>query len=104
MALGQIHLFDFPLTSGQRGKLRPVLELFDLGTDLVVAKVTSVGKTEPTDLLLEDWKVEGLLKESTVRLGRIVSVEKRVLWKTIGKLTDNDLTKVKEAWNRHFRL
>ena len=104
MALGQIHLFDFPLTSGQRGKLRPALELFDLGTDLVVAKVTSVGKTEPTDLLLEDWKLEGLLKESTVRLGRIVSVEKRVLWKTIGKLTERDLNKVKELWNQSFLL
>lgn len=104
MALGQIHLFEFPQTSGQRGKLRPCLELFDLGADLVAAKVTSAGKTERTDLLLEDWEKEGLLKESTVRLGRIVTVEKRILWKTIGKLTKADLKKVKELWNQHFCL
>lgn len=104
MALGHLHLFDFPLASGQRGKLRPALELFDLETDLVVAKITSVGKTEPTDLLLEEWEKEGLLRESTVRLGRLVTVEKRILWKTIGKLTEKDLNKVKETWNRRFRL
>ena len=104
MALGHLHLFDFPLTSGQRGKLRPALELFDLETDLVVAKITSVGKAEPTDLLLEEWEKEGLLRESTVRLGRLVTVEKRILWKTIGKLTEKDLNKVKETWNRRFLL
>jgi mRNA-degrading endonuclease toxin of MazEF toxin-antitoxin module len=104
VALGQIHLFDFPLTSGQRGKLRPALELFDLGADLVVAKVASVKKTEPSDLILEEWKQAGLLRESTVRLGCLVTVEKRILCKTIGKLTEKDLKKVKELWNRRFCL
>jgi len=39
---GDIHICQFPLTSGEVGKPRPVLTLFDLGLDVLICRITSV--------------------------------------------------------------
>ena len=101
---GDIHLCAFPFTSGTAAKVRPALELFDLGADLVICRVTSSPHTGPLDIPLTDWKLEGLLGPSVARLDRIVTAEKTILIRRLGKLSARDAAVVRSAWNQHTRL
>jgi mRNA-degrading endonuclease toxin of MazEF toxin-antitoxin module len=49
------------------------------------------------DVPLEDWETEGLLRVSTLRCGRIVSLEKRLLKAPLGSLSTKDLTSMNLA-------
>ena len=46
----------------------------------------------------------GLEKPSTVRLSRLVTVEKTILKLRIGRLQPDDLNGVRTLWNERFRL
>ena len=46
----------------------------------------------------------GLDKPSTIRLSRLVTVEKAILKVRIGKLATEDLQSVRTLWNEKFRL
>jgi mRNA-degrading endonuclease toxin of MazEF toxin-antitoxin module len=93
-----------PGTDGAVGKLRPVLVLFDLEEDAVVCRITSVLRTGTLDVLLSEWKEEGLMTASVVRLDRIVTVEKALLVKKLGQLTPSDLDAVRLRWNTLMML
>jgi len=93
-----------PTTDGAEGKLRPVLVLFDLGEDAVVCRITSVLRTGTLDVPLSEWMQEGLIKESVVRLDRIVTVEKNLLVRKLGQLTPVDLNAVRLRWNTLMML
>jgi len=101
---GEIHICQFPFTSGELGKPRPVLTLFDLGLDVVICRITSVLRTGPLDVLLADWKREGLALPSVARLDRIVTAEKTLVTRQIGKLSATDEQAVRTAWNQYMRL
>ena len=101
---GDIVLCDFPFTSGAGSKLRPALILFDLASDAIICRVTSVQHIGPLDIALRDWRIAGLLKPSVTRLDRIVTAEKRIFRQRLGTLSKNDLEAVRDAWNRHMIL
>lgn len=103
-SFGEIWLCDFPFTSGAQGKLRPALVLVDLGTDVLIARVTSTAHHDATDLPVNDWQAAGLLKPSTVRLARLVTVEKTLLLRRLGALPAADRASVAQCWNRTMRL
>ena len=102
--LGEVHLFRMPSTDGADGKLRPVLVLFDLEADAVVCRITSVLRTGVLDVILSGWTEEGLLKPSVARLDRIVTMEKTLLVKKLGKLSSADLEAVRMRWNSLMKL
>ncbi len=102
--LGDVCVCVFPFTSGQGGKARPVLVLMDLGADCLVCRISSVPHRGFLDLPVSAWKEAGLEKPSTVRLSRLVTVEKTILKLRIGKLQADDLNRVKTLWNEKFRL
>lgn len=93
-----------PTTGGAAGKLRPVLVLFDLGADAVVCRITSVLRTGALDVALSEWMQEGLLKPSVARLDRIVTVDKTLLVKRLGKLSSPDSDAVRLTWNSLMTL
>ena len=101
---GEVYVCVFPFTSGQGAKARPVLVLMDLGPDCLVCRITSVPHRGFLDLPVTKWQEAGLEKPSTIRLSRLVTVEKLLLRVRIGRLAREDLDRVRTLWNEKFRL
>ncbi len=101
---GEVYVCIFPFTSGRGAKARPVLVLVDLGSDCLVCRITSVPHQGFLDLALSKWQETGLEKPSTIRLSRVVTIEKSLLKVRIGKLSNEDLSLVRKMWNEEFRL
>ena len=101
---GEVFLCQFPFTSGVASKIRPALVLFDLTSDVMICRITSVLRAGPLDVTLNDWQAAGLLKPSIARLDRIVTAEKSVLLRRLGVLSDHDLEAVRHTWNQHMKL
>lgn len=102
--LGDVYVCVFPFTSGQAAKARPVLVLMDLGPDCLICRITSVPHRGFLDLPVTNWQEVGLEKPSTIRLSRLVTVEKSLLRLRIGRLAHVDLEHVRMLWNEKFRL
>jgi len=101
---GDVFIARFPFTSGTLSKPRPVLVLFDLQADVLICRVTSVPRVGPLDVTLHDWQQAGLALPSVARLDRLVTAEKSVLGRRLGRLSDGDQAAVRTAWNQHMRL
>jgi mRNA interferase MazF len=101
---GEVFICQFPFTSGAVSKHRPALVLFDLHTDAIICRITSVIRTGPLDVMLKDWRAAGLLKPSVARLDRIVTAEKTVFLRPLGVLSPADTEVVRTTWNQHMRL
>ena len=101
---GDVYICLFPFTSGHRSKPRPVLVLRDLDPDCLICRITSVPHEGFLDLRVEHWPEAGLEKPSTIRLSRLVTIEKSLLKVRIGTLADEDLKLVRQTWNEQFRL
>ena len=78
--------------------------LFDLQQDAIVCRITSVLRTGPLDIRLNDWHSAGLLKPSIARLDRIVTAERAVFLRRLGALSTPDRDAVRDAWNQHMKL
>ena len=101
---GEIVICEFPFTTGAPGKVRPALVLFDLQADVLICRVTSLLRSGPLDVLLQDWQSAGLLKPSIARLDRLVTAERTIVRRSLGTLSQRDLGTVRTMWNRHMRL
>ncbi len=102
--LGDVCIGVFPFTSGQDAKARPILVLMDLGADCLVCRITSVPHRGFLDLQVNAWKEAGLDKPSTIRLSRLLTAEKPILKIRIGRLSNEDIGRVRKLWNEKFRL
>ena len=96
---GEIFICQFPFTSGTGSKIRPALVLFDLAQDAIICRVTSVQRSGPLDITLQDWQPAGLLKPSVARIDRLVTAEKSIFLRRLGVLSAADLAAVRTAWN-----
>jgi mRNA interferase MazF len=101
---GDVYICLFPFTSGLVAKPRPVLVLRDLEPDCLICRITSVPHQGFLDLPITHWQEAGLEKPSTIRLSRLVTVEKSLLKLRIGRLAADDLNLVRATWNEQFRL
>jgi len=100
---GDIGLAEIPFTSGQPGKVRPVLVLWTEGEDCVVCSITAARPRGPRDLELKDWADEGLLRPSTCRLGRLHTMEQGLLVRRIGQLSAADADRIARVWRERMR-
>jgi len=97
---GEIVLVAFPFTDLATAKMRPALvvssETFNgQGLDVILAAVTSqIQKKSPADHLLsaEDQKQAGLPKPSLVKLGKIVTLDQRLIRKKLGRIPEPTLS------------
>jgi mRNA interferase MazF len=102
---GEIHLCQFPFTSGAVSKVRPALVLFDVRDDAIICRVTSAPpRSVPTDVVLRDWKAAGLLLPSVARIDRLVTAEKSVLVRRLGVLSEHDKASIRTVRNTQLRL
>jgi mRNA interferase MazF len=92
---GDVFICDFPFTSGQSSKARPVLVLMDIGSDCLVCRITSIPHRGFLDVPVIRWREAGLDKPSTIRLSRLVTVERPVLKVRIRRLITEDVDRVR---------
>lgn len=101
---GDVYLSSFPFTSGKSAKIRPVLVLMDFGNDCLICRITSISHIGFLDLQIIDWQIAGLVRPSTVRLSRLVTLEKSLLKMRLGRLSSEDMDRVRTNWNERFRM
>lgn len=78
---------------------RPALVLYDEGDkDMMVARITSHAPHGKADVPIHDWRAAGLHAQSIVRLGKVATISKSLVDKVLGKLTDYDSQRIKQAW------
>lgn len=100
---GDVFNAPFLYTDLAEGKLRPICivsadDYNTSGADVVVAMITSRHRflEEPGlgDVPLHDWQHAGLARPSTLRAGRLQSIEVTLLDERFGTLTARDLQTV----------
>lgn len=97
-----IILVPFPFSDQSTSKKRPAViissdEYNSNHYDLVVMAITS--KIEKNDkYILKDWEESGLLKESALK-PVFFTIEKSLIIRQLGELTDNDFFVVKKCLN-----
>jgi mRNA interferase MazF len=90
-AQGEVLLAFLPFSDGLGGKRRPVLVVHDFGdADLLVVPVTSHPARLAADVILTDWKGAGLRIPSTVRVGKLATIEKSCIVRKLGALPPDD--------------
>jgi mRNA interferase MazF len=99
---GAVVLVRFPFTDAASAKQRPALVLSSREhqrrqRDVIVAAITShrVDDPGPFDHVVRDWQHAGLLMPSVVRCGKIVTLERSLVRRSLGKLTEHDLDAVR---------
>ena len=78
------------------------------GPDIIVAMITSqTARREAPglgDVVVETWAAAGLRAHSTVRTGRLLVIEQRLLGTTLGALDSRTMTDVDAALRSVFDL
>jgi mRNA interferase MazF len=76
--------------------------------DVIVCPISSqpryYRRPGPGDYPLEKWRAVGLRHPSTVRISKVLSVEKAILKRILGSLSQEDLAKVEISLRRAFDL
>ena len=102
-------LVPFPFTDLSRTKQRPCLILAatkpeGLNEHYVIAMMTSRlrGLSFVSDVVLQEWKDTGLPKPTLVRLAKVVTIERKLIRRKIGRLRASDQKAVKESFRSLF--
>lgn len=76
--------------------------------DVIVCPISSRSRyfdhPGPGDQPLEHWKSAGLRHPSSVRASKVVTVDKRIVGRTLGKLSAQDLRRVEDTLRRTLGL
>jgi mRNA interferase MazF len=101
---GEVVLLTFPYTDAVSAKQRPALVVLDVGDDdVLVARITSRAAATRFDVELGDWQQAGLLLQSTVRLHKLATVEKRLVKRKLGTLSAEEWQRIRAVvaslWN-----
>jgi len=81
-----------------------VLILWLDAQDAVVASITTSSVRSRTDVALLDWKMSGLRAPSTARLSRLATLDQQLFQQRLGRITDADAQRLKDAWNQYVKL
>lgn len=91
----EIVLVPFPFTNQKKSKKRPAVVLspteYNLGEDIVIGFVTSKidGEDSFLDYLIKNWEEASLPKPSKIKM-KFATIEKKIVVKKLGKLSDLD--------------
>ena len=95
MAKGDIILIPFPFTDLAGSKLRPAVVLIDSVLDITVTFITTQMKwAEQTDVEVLPTPMNGIKKQSLIRLNKIATVDRVLAVGKIGALDKSDLNKL----------
>ena len=88
MNKGDIILVPFPFSDLSGNKLRPSLVIIETERDITVAFITTqIQWKEPTDMVLKPTTINGLKKESLIRLSKLATIDKDIVVGRLGSLT-----------------
>ncbi len=83
-------------------------DAYQRGPDVIVAMVTSrAGRRQAPglgDVVVSDWQAAGLRSPSTVRTGRLLVLEQRLIGATLGRLSRAALVDIDKALCAVFDL
>lgn len=83
-------------------------DAYQRGPDVIVAMVTSQTSRRQApglgDVVVADWQAAGLRAPSTVRTGRLLVLEQRLLGTTLGRLSSSTLAQADDALRDVFGL
>ena len=92
MKKGDIILLPFPFTDLSGSKTRPALVLISNSLDVTVAFITTqIGWQESNDLLLSANLMNGLKRNSLVRLSKLATIDSGLVLGKLGEISKNEL-------------
>lgn len=95
MNKGEIILITFPFTDLSGSKLRPALVLAADKEDITVAFITTnLQQVNNTDMLLRKSSINGLKKDSLVKMNKIATLDHSLAMGKVGQLAENELKEV----------
>jgi mRNA interferase MazF len=98
-SFGNIVLLSFPLANYTGNKKRPALVILDTGDDdFLAARITTQLSRGKHDYEISNWKESGLLKPSVIRLDKIATIEKSLIFKKLGNLKEIEILEVKRIF------
>ena len=110
MTTFDVVLVPFPFSDLSATKQRPCLVLAEtrpprLPPLYVVAMLTSNlrGTRFPHDVVLSDWQAASLPKPTLARLSKLVSIERPVIRRQLGRLGSADQASVRQTFGELFR-
>ena len=68
----------------------------------ILVPITTKERSGQGDYKLNDWKHNGLLRESWVRLAKVSCLEKKDITHRLGKLEDQDKNKISQLWQKLY--
>ena len=110
---GRVVVVEVPFTDLSASKRRPALIVSDEAVhrrlpDVVVCPISSqpryFDRPGPGDRPLREWRSAGLRHPSTARTSKVIAVEKKIVRRTLGKLSNEDLGKVEDTLRATFGL
>jgi len=112
LARGDVVLTRFPFTDLTGSSVRPALVISDgaIGNDLILAGISSVVRqTAPsTDVLIDtshpEFKASGLRVASVIRLHKLVTVDRAVVVRRLGRIGNVLKTEVDQVLRGVLKL
>jgi mRNA interferase MazF len=98
---GDIVIISFPFAESGITKKRPALVILDSGdNDIVAARITSQASEDNNSYNINDWKKAGLLLPSFVKLDKIATLNKNLIFTKLKNLSDQDFNGIKKTFNK----
>jgi len=94
---GDIVAVEFPYSDLQGRKRRPGLVLSADDEDVLLARVTTRPAQGDGDVAILEWTSAGLPRPSTIRLAKLATVDRRLVLKRIGHISDADGANIVQA-------
>ena len=105
MSKGDIVLIPFPFTDLSGNKLRPALVLAENTLDITVSFITTqLQWQEPTDIVLQPQKKNGIKKLSIVRLSKIATIDKSLIVGIIGSMSSTQILELDQKLKSIFQI
>ncbi len=110
---GQVVVVDVPFSDHSGMKPRPALIVSDDEShhnlpDVIVCPISSqprhYRRPGHGDCPLRDWRLVGLRHPSTVRVSKVLSVDKQIMRRILGDLSPGDLSRVEAGLRRALSL
>jgi len=105
MRKGDIVLITFPFTDLSGTKLRPAVVLIEGTFDITVCFITTqIQSREFSDLLIDPSSINGLRKQSLIRVNKIATLDKSLAKGLLGKLSESEQVELDNKLKTIFQL